>query len=81
MTINSILFSALDDVDQAKIYSPFSPTITKDTSGLLRLCNHLCGVIVTNGNLANDKQVMTFVNNDQGSGLKLNIFTESYDLV
>ena len=52
-------------MDQAKICSPFSPTITKDTSGLLRMTNHLCGVIVTNGQFESDRTIMSFLNSDQ----------------
>ena len=57
--------SGIDDVDQSKIYSPFSPTITKDTSGLLRLNNHLTGVIITNGGFASDRCILAYLNSDQ----------------
>ena len=58
-------FTGIDDVDKAKISSPFSPTITKDTSGLLRMNNHLTGVIVTNGGFESDRRIMSFINSDQ----------------
>lgn len=57
--------TGIDDVDQTKIYSPFSPTITKDTSGLLKLNNHLTGVIITNGGFASDRIIMAYMNSDQ----------------
>ena len=65
MELKYTCFSGLDDVDQAKICSPFSPTITKDTSGLLKMTNHLCGVIATNGGFETDRTIMSFINNDQ----------------
>ena len=61
----NFLLTGIDDVDQSKIYSPFSPTITKDTSGLLRLNNHLTGAIITNGSLPNDTCFLAYLNNDQ----------------
>ena len=57
--------TGIDDVDQSKIYSPFSPTITKDTSDLLRLNNHLTGVIITNGGFASDRCIIAYLNSDQ----------------
>ena len=56
---------AIDDMDQQKIWSPYTRTNTKDISGLLRLNNHLTGCIITNGRFVNDKVHMIFMNNDQ----------------
>ena len=56
---------AIDDMDQQKIWSPFTRINTKDTSGLLRLNNHLTGCILTNGKFSSDKVNMIFMNNDQ----------------
>ena len=41
------LSCVIDDMDQAKLESPFPRTNTKETSGLLKLNNHLIGSIVT----------------------------------
>ena len=59
------LSCVIDDMDQAKLESPFPRTNTKETSGLLKLNNHLTGSIVTNGAFSNDKINFVFLNNDQ----------------
>ena len=56
---------AIDDMDQKKIWSPFTRINTKDTSGILRLNNHLIGCILTNGNFPGDKVYKIFLNSDQ----------------
>ena len=50
----SYLHINLDDMDQAKLLSPFTLRNTKQTSGMLRLNNHMTGVMVHNGSFAND---------------------------
>ena len=57
----------IDDMDQAKIQSPYYCQNTKDLSNLLKLKNHLTGVLLHNGKLVNDKHLSVFVNNDQFS--------------
>ena len=62
---NDVLHIGIDDVDQAKIWSPYQRVNTKETTGLLRLNNHLTGVIVTNGNLIKGRSYICYANNDQ----------------
>ena len=69
----------LDDMDQAKLQSPYFCQKTKELSNLLKLKNHLTGVIITNGNFENDRVYKVFVNNDQftqGSNKTVSIIFE-----
>jgi hypothetical protein len=59
------LHIGLDDMDQAKLQSPYFCQKTKELSNLLKLKNHLTGAIITNGDLPNDRVYKVFVNNDQ----------------
>ena len=52
-------------MDQKKLHSPFTRVITKDTSNMLRLSNHLTGCIVTNGGFETDRVYKLYANNDQ----------------
>ena len=55
----------IDDMDQAKLQSPHYCQNTKELSNLLKLKNHLTGVLVHNGMLKDDKYLDVFLNNDQ----------------
>ena len=55
----------LDDIDQTKMKTPYALQKTKDCSGMLRLDNHCCGVIVTNGKFINDRCLFAYLNNNQ----------------
>ena len=73
------LHIGLDDMDQAKLQSPYFCQKTKELSNLLKLKNHLTGVIITNGNFENDRVYKVFVNNDQftqGSNKTISIVFE-----
>ena len=59
------LHIGLDDMDQAKLQSPYYCQKTKELSNLLKLKNHLTGSIITNGNLPNDRVYKVYLNNDQ----------------
>ena len=59
------LHIGLDDMDQEKIKSPKLLRNTKESSGMLKLNNHLTGVIVTNSKFVNDKLHYVYMNNDQ----------------
>ena len=62
---NDVLHIGIDDVDQAKIWSPYQRVNTKEATGLLRLNNHLTGVIVTSGGLPKGRSYICYANNDQ----------------
>ena len=73
------LHIGLDDMDQAKLQSPYFCQKTKELSNLLKLKNHLTGVIITNGKFENDRVYKVFVNNDQftqGSNKTISIMFE-----
>ena len=55
----------IDDIDQKKIESPYSRQNTKEFQGMLRLNNHVTGVIITNGNLECDRTYQLYLNSDQ----------------
>ena len=55
----------IDDCDQSKFDCPQLLKNTKATSGMLKLSNHLTGVIVTNGGFIGDKNHHLFLNCDQ----------------
>ena len=66
-------------MDQAKLQSPYFCQKTKELSNLLKLKNHLTGVIITNGKFENDRVYKVFVNNDQftqGSNKTISIMFE-----
>ena len=52
-------------MDQKKSWVPKLLTNTKASSGMLYLNNHITGVIVTNGNLENDREHLIYTNSDQ----------------
>ena len=52
-------------MDQAKLQSPYYCQNTKELTNLLKLKNHLTGVLIHNGNLSSDKLLAVFLNNDQ----------------
>ena len=62
---NDYCHIGIDDMDQVKLQSPHIVRNTKELSNLLKLKNHLTGVIVTNGHLENDGFFKAFLNNDQ----------------
>lgn len=59
------LFLTFDDLDQAKIKSPYTLKNTKECAGMLRLNNHCTGLIAYSGKLENDRIVFAYLNNDQ----------------
>ena len=59
------LHIGIDDIGQDNVLSPHPRVNTKSLTGLLRLNNHVTGVIVTNGRLSHNKEYMCYVNQDQ----------------
>ena len=59
------LHIALDDMDQSKLMSPYFCQRTKELSTLVKMKNHLTGIIITNGGLPFDRIYRVYLNNDQ----------------
>ena len=59
------LHIGMDDIGQDSVLSPYQRVNTKSGTGLLRLNNHMTGVIVTNGSLPAEVKYFNYLNNDQ----------------